>query len=487
MIAASFAGQAVVSTTTAFITILGADIGTAIAVLVASQKLTAVSPVLLAVGVFGFLSTEDSKRRSLFRAFSGLGMILLALSMIGQIAENLAQQNEFATIIRIVTTQPFLLVLFAVGLTYLAHSSLAMVLLAAGFVSSGLFDLQSGLYWVLGANIGSGMLPVIATWNSKKASRIPVTASLIIRIVCALAAMPVVQIFSDRFGSALPHSQFLVLFHLGLNIVVAIGGLILSSVLLRMTAALLPAGAADEGVVEPKYLDEDAFSSPVTALACAKREALHMADIVQAMMRSSLIVVRDNNKDLRREVVEADDSADLLFNAIKLYIARILRQELNEDETQRAMDLLAFTANMEHIGDIVEGNIMQLAGKKIDLQIQFSDDGFAEIAAMHEAVSANFDLAINTFVSDDFDLAHLLHGTKADMRKMEQQSVANHLERIGNGLPDSMGTSALHMDMLRDLRRINSHLTAIAYPVLRASGAVRKTKWKRKRQSALQA
>lgn len=487
MIAASFAGQGVVTTTTAFVTVLGADVGTAIAVLVASQKLTAVSPVLLAIGVFGFLSTEDSKKRSLFRAFSGLGMILLALSMIGQIATDLAEQREFATLIGLVTTQPFLLVLFAIGLTYLAHSSLAMVLLAAGFVASGLLDLPSGLFWVLGANIGSGMLPVIATWNSKQASRIPVIASLLVRVACAVAAMPAVRLISDAYGTALPPSQFLVLSHLGLNLVVAAAGLLLSPLLLRLTTALVPAGTADEGIVEPKYLDEEAFGSPATALACAKREALHMADIVQSMVRSSLIVVRDNDKDLRREVVESDDSVDLLFNAIKLYIARILRQELNEEESQRAMDLLAFTANMEHIGDIVDGNLMQLAGKKIDLQMQFSDDGFAEITAMHDAVCANFELAVNTFVSDDFDLAHLLHGTKADVRKIEQQSVANHLERIGSGMPDSLGTSPIHLDILRDLRRINSHLTAIAYPVLKAAGAVRKTKWKRKRQGTVEA
>jgi phosphate:Na+ symporter len=485
LIAASFAGQGIVGTSTAFLTILGADVGTAIAVLVASQKLTAVSPILIAIGVFGFLSTEDSKKRALFRAFSGLGMILLALSMIGQIAADLAQQREFATIIRIITTQPLLLVFFAVGLTYLAHSSLAMVLLAAGFVANGLIDLPSGLFWVLGANIGSGMLPVIATWNAKRAARAPVTASLLIRTACAVAMMLFVHLIAETYGTALPAAQFLVLFHLGLNIIVALTGLALSPILLRISMSVLPEGAGDEAMVEPKYLDEEAFDSPATALACAKREALHMADIVQTMLRSSLTVLRDNDRDLRREVVEMDDSVDLLFNAIKLYIARVLREELDEDESQRAMDLLAFTANMEHIGDIVDGNLMQLAGKKIDVQMQFSDDGLAEIAAMHEAVCANFDLAINTFVSEDFDLAHLLHGAKADVRKMERQSVANHLERIGTGLPNTIGTSTFHLDVLRDLKRINSHLTAIAYPVLKASGEVRKTKWKRKRQAAV--
>ena len=222
------------------------------------------------------------------------------------------------------------------------------------------------------------------------------------------------------------------------------------------------------------------MSSPATALACAKREALTMADLTQTMVRSAMPALMENDDDLRRKVVAMDDNVDLLFNAIKLYIAQILQGELTEKESQRAMDVLSFTANMEHIGDIVDGSLMELAGKKSSLQIQFSNEGLKEISALHEAVSASFDLAVNTFISEDVELAILLHDKKMEVRKIERNSVSTHLERIGSGLTESLVTSSLHIDVLRDLKRINSHLSAIAYPVLKASGAVPKVKWKRK-------
>ena len=205
-----------------------------------------------------------------------------------------------------------------------------------------------------------------------------------------------------------------------------------------------------------------------------------MADITQTMVRQTLPVLKDDNTDLQREVVGMDDAVDRLFDAIKIYIARIMREELTEEESQRALDLLSFTANMEHIGDIVDGSLMELAAKKSKLGAQFSKQGLAEITALHEAVSATFDLAINTFVSEDSELARMLYDAKAGIREIESNSVTTHLERIGTGVSDSIETSSLHLDVIRDLKRINSHLTSIAYPVLKASGEVPKTKWKRR-------
>ena len=479
MIVASFSGQGILSTTSAFFAILGADIGTAIAVLIASQKITLVSPILLAIGVFGFLSTENNRTGNIFRAIAGLGMILLALSLIAEVAAGLADLRGFNTVAQVFVTQPFLMILFGLVLTYLAHSSLAIVLLAIGFVQSSFLGIESGLYLVLGANIGSGLLPVVANWNASRDSRIPVTANLIIRVSCVVVVFPFIDIILANYGGIFPAATIPAAFHLALNIGVAILGLVLAPFLVNISLNLLPPDKHDNDIVTPKHLDEEVFTSPSQALACAKREALNMADIAQTMLREVLPVLKEDNDDLRREVLAMDDSVDRLFDAIKIYIARVMREELSEDETQRAMDLLSFTANMEHIGDIVDGSLMEIAAKKIDKQTQFSDEGLAEITKLHEAVCATFELAINTFVSDDSELARLLYEAKANIRKLESKSVTTHLERIGTGISDSLETSSLHLDVIRDLKRINSHLTSIAYPVLKASGEVPKTKWKR--------
>jgi len=481
IIVASFAGQNILSISSALIVILGADIGTAVAVILASQKITILSPILLAIGIFGFLSTEKNRLRNLFRAIAGLGLILLALSMVNYIGTGLANLQEFNTVMQVFVSQPFLMLLFGVVLTYLAHSSLAIVLLVVGFVHSGLLLTDAGLFLVLGANVGSGLLPVIANWKAKRNAKIPVKANFLIRVLGVAAVFPFVSPLLAVLADSLPAYTTPAFFHLFLNIGVAIIGLVLLQPIIKLVTNLESADSESAQAIEPKHLDETAFSSPSKALACAKREALNMADIAQIMLRNTLPVLKEGNDELRQEIVIMDDDVDRLFNAIKIYIARIMREELTEEEAQRAMDLLSFTANMEHMGDIIEGSLMELAVKKANLGAQFSQQGLTEIAALHEAVTSTFELAINTFISEDSDLARMLFDAKASIRELESKSVTTHLERIGTGISQSIETSSLHLDIIRDLKRINSHLTSIAYPVLKASGKVPKTKWKKNR------
>ena len=481
IIVASFAGQNILSINSALIVILGADIGTAVAVILASQKITILSPILLAIGIFGFLSTEKNRLRNLFRAIAGLGLILLALSMVNYIGTGLANLQEFNTVMQVFVSQPFLMLLFGVVLTYLAHSSLAIVLLVVGFVHSGLLLTDAGLFLVLGANVGSGLLPVIANWKAKRNAKIPVKANFLIRVLGVAAVFPFVSPLLAVLADSLPAYTTPAFFHLFLNIGVAIIGLVLLQPIIKLVTNLESADSESAQAIEPKHLDETAFSSPSKALACAKREALNMADIAQIMLRNTLPVLKEGNDELRQEIVIMDDDVDRLFNAIKIYIARIMREELTEEEAQRAMDLLSFTANMEHMGDIIEGSLMELAVKKANLGAQFSQQGLTEIAALHEAVTSTFELAINTFISEDSDLARMLFDAKASIRELESKSVTTHLERIGTSISQSIETSSLHLDIIRDLKRINSHLTSIAYPVLKASGKVPKTKWKKNR------
>lgn len=479
IIVASFAGQNILSISSALVVILGADVGTAVAVILASQKITVLSPIFLAIGIFGFLSIEKNRLRNLFRAIAGLGLILLALSMVNYIGTGLTNLQQFNTVMQVFISQPFLMLLFGVILTYLAHSSLAIVLLVVGFVQSGVLLTDAGLFLVLGANVGSGLLPVIANWKAKRNAKIPVKANFLIRVLGVAAVFPFIVPSLAVLSNSLPAYSTPAFFHLFLNIGVAIIGLVLLPLIIKLVTNLETADSESAQAIEPKHLDETAFSSPSKALACAKREALNMADITQIMLRNTLPVLKDGNDELRQEIVMMDDDLDRLFNAIKIYIAKIMREELTEDEAQRAMDLLSFTANMEHMGDIIEGNLMELAVKKVNLGAQFSKQGLSEITDLHEAVSTTFELAINTFISEDGDLARMLFDAKASIRELESKSVITHLERIGTGISESIETSSLHLDIIRDLKRINSHLTSIAYPVLKASGKVPKTKWKK--------
>ncbi len=477
MIAASFASKKTIGTLTAFVIILGADLGTAVAAIIASQKIAALSPTLIAVGVFGYLNSEATKPRGIFRAIGGVGFVLLALTLIKSTTLDLASSDGASTIIAAVLGLPFMAVVAGVVLTYLAHSSLAVVLLTVSSLAGGLIDVDAAVYLVVGANIGSGLLPFIANLQARREARLAVTANLALRCLGAgglYYAWKLIPIFPEIALVPLPLQL-----HLILNIVVALIGMATAPLVLRLVSPLVANDQDGDNRIQTRFLDNQVIKEPTKALALAKREALAMAEIAQEMVERSRAVLEGAPSETDKEVSTLEDGLDRLFDSIKLYVARVLQQPLSEEQTRQAMDVLSFTANMEHVGDIVDGNLMSLAARKRALNTQFSEVGNSEISTLFDSILENFGLAVNTFLTEDRDLARQLFNSKTDIRELQQKFMASHMERLGSGASETVRTSSLHIDLIRDLKRINSHLTAVAYSVLRASGEVPKTKWKK--------
>jgi phosphate:Na+ symporter len=470
MISATFAAQGAISAATAFITVLGADVGTAIAALIASQKITAISPLLIAVGYFGGQSALTPRTIGLFKSTMGVGLVLLGLSLVGITALRISDLKDFATILGIFAKQPFFVLILGAGISYLAHSSLAVILLTVGLATAGVLDLQTSLFMVLGANIGSGVLPVIAHLQSSTLARIPLIANLYVRLAGVVIATLLIMLVSPlpQFGYSL--TMLPLLLHLALNIAVALIGIIGARFWVALASASVTAETEDTGDVHPIHLDPNAHETPSRALACAKREALRMADIAQTMVQNVGPILRSSDPNLLQKTSAMDDGLDTLFDAIKIYMAKTMQEQLSELESEQAQDLLTFIANMEHIGDIVDCDLLPLSGKKSTRQVDFSQEGLAEITEIHKAICINFDLAVNAFLTYDPELARQLYDTKMSVSQMEDNSISAHIGRIGSGRSDSIESSDLHLDTLHGFKRINEHLTTAAHLVLNASG-----------------
>ena len=322
----------------------------------------------------------------------------------------------------------------------------------------------------------------IAHWQSSAAARIPLVANLYVRLVgVAIAATMILVAWPlPDFGFGI-ETQPLIL-HLMLNIGVALIGILGAKIWVQFATASVSEDTSNTDEIQPKHLDFAAYRTPSIALANAKREALRMADIAQTMVRNIAPILQTGDTDLQTTTSDLDDGLDTLFDAIKIYMAQTMQQELSVQESQQAQDLLSFITNMEHIGDIVDCDLLVLARKKASRQIDFSAEGTKEISDFHESVCLNFDLAVNTFLTYDSDLAKQLYDAKANVREIEAESFATHIDRIGSGQSDSIDSSDLHLDVLHGLRRINGHLTTTAYLVLKASGETPRTKWKKKKE-----
>ena len=249
----------------------------------------------------------------------------------------------------------------------------------------------------------------------------------------------------------------------------------------RLVDMLLPepadAAGADEG---PRYLDESLLDTPPVALAMAARETLRMGDIVERMLVDTLRVLEFDDQALRREVEASDDEVDRLHEAIKLYLTRLSRGELDDEDSRRAVDIIAFTTNLEHVGDIVDKNLMELAAKKIRTRTGFSPEGLQDLKAIHAHLMETVHLALTVFIHQELDTARALLARKDQLRAMELNDTERHLARLRSGQAASIETSALHLDIVRDFKRIHSHLTSVAYPILDRAGVLRPSRLRRK-------
>ena len=178
----------------------------------------------------------------------------------------------------------------------------------------------------------------------------------------------------------------------------------------------------------------------------------------------------------RSAVGDADNTVDRLFEAIKLYLVKASKAEMTDEESRRYVEILTFTTNLEHVGDIVDKNLMELAAKKIRNNYTFSDEGIAEIRAFHVRIMDSLQLAFNVFASRDLALARRLFSEKSAMRAAEGKAADSHFARLRAGRAESIETSSIHLDVIRDLKRIHGHITSVAYPILEAAGELTETR-----------
>jgi phosphate:Na+ symporter len=238
----------------------------------------------------------------------------------------------------------------------------------------------------------------------------------------------------------------------------------------RLLKTLLPNRVQETDPSRARYLDESALETPSLALADAARETLHMGDHVEIMLRKVMAAMMTNDRALVDQVSRMDNSVDSLDEAIKLYVTKLTRGSLDEREGKRAMEIVSFAINLEHIGDIIDKNLSELATKKIKRRFQFSTEGAEELSAFHKRTMDSLRIAFGVFMSGDVNEARKLLAEKAALRNTELAATERHLDRLREGRPETIETTSLHLDVLRDLRRIHSHICSVAYPVLDAAG-----------------
>ena len=473
----SFAGRSLVALPVALAIMLGADVGSTLVARTFAIDIKGLWAIGLFAGVMLFNVATSERTKNAGRIAIGLGLMLLALSLITGVSSEMRSSPAVAAAVHALGSQPFFALLLAVLLTWFAHSSLAIILFITSLASSGAVGSTLAPMLILGANLGGALIPLApAAGASAKARRVPL-GNLLARLTTAVGVVLVYEAdptLIEAFG-ATAAAQVLN-FHIAFNALTAALFLPLIGPLAELTIRLLPAPEVAPEQALPQHLDPAALVIPSEALACATREALHVGDIVLDMLNRSLGVIA--NPDARRikELEKSDDRVDRLHEAIKHYLVRASKFEMSEAESRRYVEILTFNTNLEHIGDIVDKNLMELAGKMLKKRVSFSVEGHSELQRFHEQVVENMRLAMSVFATRNIALARTLLQIKTGLRAQEVEAADRHFARLRDGRAESIETSSIHLDVIRDFKRINSHLTSVAYPILEEAGELRQSR-----------
>lgn len=458
--------------------LLGADVGTTLVALILSFDLSALSPLLIAVGVGLELRGTSKRQQGSGQAAMGLGLMLLALGMLRSLAEPLQASKLFVNLMQSLLAEPWLALAFAAAVTFMLHSSLVMVLLLAGLVVAKVINPVDGMILVLGVNIGSALIPVYLSRSASNAKRIAPIGNLLLRFLGVLAFIPMVPTIHEimtnmSFGAGWQ----LVLLHCLFNLAVASFGMLIVSRLAGWIDQRLPAQKLTP-TPAPKYLDELEDTTPAAAISNVVRDTLTMGDLLEEMLQDVHQSMNKKNIDaLAQKIQQSDDIIDDFHQQINAYLLELGGQELTAEERARCQDLLLFTTNIEHAGDILERNIIMLLKKKHNLHIEFGDYEKQAIEACMQGLFEVMPVSFQVMMSEDLDAASSLFQAKQQFNGMhqeyldgqQQQAMEQQISPIAHGL---------FTDMMRDIKRLHSHFTAIAYPLLSRNGALHNSRWR---------
>ena len=446
--------------------LLGADIGATISVQLISFDIFEWAPLLVAVGVALILVSKGKAYSFAGRAILGFGLVFFGMGLMTEASGSWANNELFRDLIGNLSASPLILFVLGLVVTAIIQSSAGTIGIAIALAANQLIDLESALPIILGANIGTSATALIASAGGPLEARRVAVAHALFKIAGVALVFPAMGPFADLIqlagGSAI---RQIANAHTLFNVALAVVFLPLTGQFAWVIRKLLPDRAAESAAAGARFLDPVTLSSPPLAIGQATREILRMADLVQEMLRDWLVVLAENDGHLAEQISERDDDVDRLQSDVRSFLTRISETRLSGEMSEKQIGLLYVTHDLENIGDVIDKNLLELALKKIHGRHMFSEKGWSEIQEYHERVERALETAISAFATGDVELANNVIREKEELSDREREMRRAHIARLNTGRAESLDSSDIHLDVLTNLKRVNTYSTNLAYVV----------------------
>ncbi|CZF86640.1 PhoU domain-containing protein [Grimontia marina] len=203
-----------------------------------------------------------------------------------------------------------------------------------------------------------------------------------------------------------------------------------------------------------------------------------LINLLRGMLDGAFEALNTRNSAQLQHIKRSDDLVDEYYEKINLYLTELSRQDIPKKYRRRCYRISSYTANLEHAGDILEYSMTEVINKIIQQNILLPDYERKAIDELKTCIYRNMELAFSVLLTGDVNNARALIEQKSIVKNIEREAILAHQKGLRDQTITVIAGSSLYLDLLRDLIRINSHFTSIAYPILDQAGELRTSRLK---------
>jgi phosphate:Na+ symporter len=464
--------------------IIGTNVGTtATAWLVSISgigafKITAYALPAVGLGFFLHLGGRTRRAKHIGQIFLGFGILFIGIDFMKNAFEPLENSARVQELFVALGQRPLLAIIAGTVVTMLIQSSSAAIAVVQLLAIGGAFSLDwqaaldIAIPFVLGSNIGTTITAQLAALQTNVSARRTAWAHTVFNVAGVIIVYPCVhwRCYGDFVIAISPWAlgpttiaMSIAVAHTIFQFIGAVIWLPLAGVLERLVVRIVSERPGD-AAMRPIMLEKHLLDTPEIALEQTKREIVRMAKTAKNALCTAIAGVTDNDARKLVAVREIEDFIDSFQLEITSYLSALSSLHLSEEVSVELPVLLHTVNDLERIGDHAV-NISEIAERKMDYKLSFSESALSEADRMKREAVQMFDCIIAALRDGDVEQAKAALTNEKNLNRMQIEFRRSHVDRMREGVCTPEG-GLVFIDLVDNIEKVGDHLTNIAQAVI---------------------
>jgi phosphate:Na+ symporter len=461
--------------------IFGANVGSALTTLMVSLSALNIKYYFMAlafVGAFAKLMTKNQKVALIANLMIGFGTLFVGLDILGRGFANNDIREAFGTLFTSVEF-PLLLVLFGILVTALTQSSTATTAIIVVMIGRGLLGFESGVYLIIGANVGSTFPALLASITGNTNARRAAMVHFLFNVIGATILTTFVWSTSRwliPFWTGLITGEVwqISIFNVVFNVATAMILIWFIGPISKLATKIVKEKKNDDDILRLTHLTPELLDTPREALAGTVRELKDLLTRAHDSNKLAFTNLVDRELKNRNKVNKDKARIDFLHQKVTQFLVELSEKDLSAADKKTVGEYYRFANDVRRIAGHSVFMINNVYKMK-DEGITFSDQVAAELVETFTRLSTLYSDFLEIFDEDKSNAKPaqvkdvITKGN--ELKKFCDDFADNYLDRL-NAKDFDVALGEIYYGSMISFRSIASYLTSMAssyYPKVATS------------------